>query len=73
MEVPQQPFLGLMVFKIFCVDIDRCIECTLSKFAHSIRQNSEVDTMEGTDAIQRHLDRLENWSHKSLMRFKKAK
>ncbi|KAJ7410689.1 rna-directed dna polymerase from mobile element jockey-like [Pitangus sulphuratus] len=49
------------------------IECILSKFASDTKLCGVVDTLEGKDAIQRDLARLERWPLADLMKFKKDK
>ncbi|GAB0175953.1 cAMP-dependent protein kinase inhibitor alpha [Grus japonensis] len=71
--VLQGSVLGPALFNIFVSNMDSGIECTRSKFADNTRLCGVVDTLEGRDAIQRYLDRLERWAQANRMKVNKAK
>ncbi|GAB0179313.1 mitochondrial enolase superfamily member 1 [Grus japonensis] len=71
--IPQGLLLGPALFNIFVSDMDSGIECTLSKFPNNTKPCLAVNTLEGRDAIQRDLDRLERWACANCMKFNKVK
>ncbi|GAB0203489.1 mitochondrial enolase superfamily member 1 [Grus japonensis] len=71
--IPQGLVLGPALFNIFVGDMDSGIECTLTKFANDTKLCGVLDMLEGRDAIQRDLHRLERWARANDMKFNKAK
>ena len=49
------------------------INCTLGKFADDTKLSGTVHMIEGKDAIQTDLDRLEKWAYVNQMKFNRAK
>jgi len=71
--VPEGLGLGLALFNIFVSDMDSGMEYTFSKVSSDTKLCGAVDMLEGREAIQRDLDRVEWWACPNLVKFSKAK
>ncbi|RMB94448.1 hypothetical protein DUI87_29259 [Hirundo rustica rustica] len=65
---PQGSVFGPVLFDILIGDIDKGIECTLSKSAGETRLRGELANVRD-GAIQRDLDKLRKWDHVNLVWF----
>ncbi|KAJ7400307.1 rna-directed dna polymerase from mobile element jockey-like [Pitangus sulphuratus] len=71
--VPQGLVLALALFNNFVSKKDSRMECTIRKFADDTKLCDVVNTLEGSDNIQRDLHRLKRWDDANLTKSNKAK
>jgi len=66
-------FLGPVLLNVFMNDLDAGFECILSKFADYTKLKGAVDSLEGREALQRDVHKLEGCAVTDCMKFNKSK
>ncbi|KAJ7404857.1 rna-directed dna polymerase from mobile element jockey-like [Willisornis vidua] len=64
---------GHVLFSIFTNDLAAGLERILSKFADDTKLRGVVDSLKGREALQRDLNKLEDWAITNHMKFNKGK
>lgn len=72
-EVTQGLILGPVLYNIFTDDLENGVECILLKFADDADLGRVAEKPEGHMAIHRHLNRMEAWADRNIMKFHKEK
>ncbi|KAJ7404088.1 rna-directed dna polymerase from mobile element jockey-like [Willisornis vidua] len=65
--------LGPVLFNIFLNDLNTELEGILSKFADDTKLGGAVDSLKGREALQRDLEKSEDWAMTNHVKFHKGK
>lgn len=60
---------GIVLYNIFIKGLELMTKCILVKFADDTKMRKVINMLDGRAAIQRYLERLEEWASQSIMKF----
>ncbi|KAJ7415398.1 hypothetical protein WISP_78363 [Willisornis vidua] len=66
------PSWALLLFNIFINDLDTGLQGILTKLADDKERVEAIDSLKGREALQRDLDKLEDWEITNHMKFDKG-